>query len=99
MQSLRKLLANQKQQPKQVVKDSDESPVNPYGAFIREAKETADVSIKLDIVVQYFEKGVLVTIIQGDKRKFSQFFRNDEEKELYAEEEYDGEYNTDLDRY
>jgi hypothetical protein len=85
--------------PKPQPNEVDEGPVaNPYGAFLRESKTQANIGVQLDIVVQHFKRGVLVTVLQGESRKFSQFFPHDEVRLEDAEEEESGVY-SELDQW
>lgn len=101
MQSLKKLL----QKPNKDKAIEEERPVNPYGAFLREASKSINFNVKVDVKVHQFEKGVLVTVLEGESRKYSEFFpyEYDEEIEFDGEEdyeeEYDGPYNSELDQY
>lgn len=95
MQSLKKLW--QTPNKDQLI---DESPVNPYGTFLHGSNTQVTIQSDLSIVVHQFTKGVLVTILQEESRKFSQFFPYVDEEELNdggEDEEYDGPHNSELD--
>ena len=74
-----------KQQLKQVEQkfkqDDEDSPVgdeNPYGAFVCESLKKLQLQSELDVSVHRFEKGILVTVTQGESRKYSEFFPHEE---------------------
>jgi ribosomal 50S subunit-recycling heat shock protein len=101
MQSLKKLW----QKPNKDKAVQEEGPVNPYGAFLHEASKSVKLNQQIDVVVHQFEKGVLVTVLQGESRKYSEFFPHDGEviefdgEEEEHEEDYDGPINSELDQY
>lgn len=66
------------QKSKDVITDSLVGDENPYGAFVSESSRKIKTHIELDVVTHRFEKGLLVTVIQGESRIFSEFFPYEE---------------------
>ena len=46
---------------------------NPYGVFVGEQSKKTPIEVDLTVTTHRFIKGVLLTVLQGERRIFSEF--------------------------
>jgi len=64
---------------------------NPYGVFVSEQSRKASIDVELSVTTHRFTKGVLFTVLQGERRVCSEFISytgeslDDEDEEWIVE--------------